>query len=79
MNGKSRHISVGRIYMQDSELSPLRHERAHNYDRSRRRGGSGDVPVRCGAFSPRDNHPCRNEVGQEEGRGNRIVCAHPHS
>lgn len=58
--------------------SPLSHGHTHGYGRTRGGAGSGDVPVRGSASYPRDNRSY-DEVGQEVGRGSRIVCARPHS
>ena len=65
------------IHMQKSELEPVRH--AHDHGRNRCGGGSGDVLVQYGASYPRDNYPCGDGEGQEEGRGTQLVSAHSHS
>lgn len=67
------------IYMQNPELGPVRHEHAHGHGRNRGGDESGDVLVQYGASYPHDNYPCDEEVGQEEGRGTQIACAHSHS
>lgn len=71
--------SVGGIHKQHLELSPLRHEHTHGHGHSRDGAGSGDVPVLGSVSYPRDSRSYCDEVGQEEGQGNRIVCVHPHS
>jgi hypothetical protein len=78
MEDGSRQNSVGGIHKQHSEHSPLRHEHTHGYGHRRGGAGSGDGPVRGIASYPCDNRSY-DEVGQEEGRGNRIVCVHLHS
>jgi hypothetical protein len=80
MKKESCQISVDGIHKQNPKLSPLPHEHTHGYGHSRGGAGSDDVPARCGAFYPHDSRSYGDEVvGQEEGRGNRIVCARPHS
>jgi hypothetical protein len=76
MEDKSRQNTVSGIHKQHSKFLPLREEHIHGYDHGHGGAGNGDVLV---APYPRDSHSSGEEVGQEEGRGSRIACAHPHS
>ncbi len=79
--GDKKHMEdkVSGIHKKNTKLSPLRQEHTHSHGHGHGGAGSGDVPVRGRASYPRDSHSYGDEVGQEEGRGNLIVCVHPHS
>jgi hypothetical protein len=79
MEDKSRQNTVSGIHKQHSKFLPLRKEHIHGYGRGHDDAGNGDVPAGSRAPYPRDSHSYAEEVGQEEGRGSRIACAHPHS
>lgn len=79
MGDKLRQNTISGIHKQRSKFLPLRQEHIHGYGHGHGGAGNGDVPVRGSASYPRDGHSYSHEVGQEEGRGSRIVYAHPHS
>lgn len=79
MEDNSRQTKISGIHKQHSKFLHVRQKHIHGYGHGHGDAGNGDVPVRGGGSYLRDSRSYGEEVGQEEGRESRIVCARPHS